>query len=467
MKLDYQLKLEQTQKLIITPELKLAIMLLQFSTLELLDYIQEELLNNPVLEIREGEEKEVELSRDEEPFAASAEGEFPWEEYFRDMGLDPAAPAGKTAQPDWAPTVENCAGEPGTMLEDLLGQLRLMPLSPRQYSIAAYLVGNLDSNGYLRGDLHELACALGVALEELESVLEILHGLEPPGIASRNLQECLLLQLANLDSPPPLAVEIVRRYLPATADGRYRHIASRVGCDLEEVRDAVDFIRTLNPKPGSIFGGGDEARYIIPDIIVEKVGRDYIVIGNDSGIPQLTIGPFYQRLLQNGCKDEQLSTFIKNKLEKAYWLIRSIEQRRLTLIKVSQQIVQIQKPFLEHGIKRLKPLILKDVAQQVGVHESTVSRATTNKYIQTPRGLFSFKFFFSSGLAGEDGEDYSSHSIKTYLRELIDTEDCQSPLSDQQLTDLLQEKGIIISRRTVAKYREELAIPASYRRRRG
>lgn len=465
MKLDYQLKLEQTQKLIITPELKLAIALLQFSTVELLDYVQEELLNNPVLEIQDGEEKESEESAEQLP---AREDKFPWEEYFRDMDLDttPAVPSYTPRDWEGLSSVENCAGGPGTMVEDLLGQLRLMPLSPRQFSVAAYLVGNLDSNGYLQGDLEDLALALGAPVDELESVLEIVQDLEPTGIAGRNLQECLMLQLTSLDNPPPLAVEIVRHYLAAAADGRFRHIASRLGCEIKEVQEAIDFIRTLNPKPGSVFGGGDETRYIIPDIIVEKVDQDYVVIVNDSSAPMLTISPFYQKLLQNKCKDEQLLSFVKSKFEKAYWLIRSIEQRRLTLLKVSQQIVEIQHPFLEYGIKQLKPLTLKEVAQQVGVHESTVSRATTNKYIQTQRGLFPLKFFFSSGLTGEGGEDYSSHSIKTYLRELIGAEDPQNPLSDQQLTELLQEKGIIISRRTVAKYREELDISASYKRRR-
>ena len=204
----------------------------------------------------------------------------------------------------------------------------------------------------------------------------------------------------------------------------------------------------------------------MPDVIVEKVDDQYVVMGNDSIMPQLTISPFYQKILKSDSTDEQLSAFIKNKIEKAYWLIRSIEQRRLTLYKVSQQIVDIQKPFLDFGIKKLKPLTLKEVASNVGVHESTVSRATANKYIQTPRGLFPLKFFFSSGLTGTGGADYSSHSIKTYIRELVEAEDQNKPFSDQLLAEMLQGRGINISRRTVAKYREEISIPASYKRRR-
>ncbi|NLA27144.1 MAG: RNA polymerase factor sigma-54, partial [Firmicutes bacterium] len=461
MKLDYQLKIEQTQKLIITPELKLAITLLQYSAMELHDYIQEELLSNPVLELGEseseqaGEEEPADDSLSDEP----GEDDFPWEEYFRDKDLDTAGYIPNPAGRDWSeiPTVDNYADSSRTMMEELLGQLRLVRLSPRLYSIAAYIIGNLDPNGYLSSDLGELADALGVMLNEMETALRIVQDLEPTGIASRNLQECLLLQLHTRENPPPLAVKIVEQYLSAAADVRYRQIAARLGCEIKEVQDAVDYIRTLNPKPGSIFSGALETRYIVPDINVERVGNKFEIVMNDQIVPRLMISPFYQKLVQNGGSDERLSAFIKNRLEKATWLLRSIEQRRLTLYRVAQQIVEIQQPFLEQGIKQLKPLTLKDVAAAVGVHESTVSRATANKYMQTPRGLFPLKFFFSSGLTGEGGEDFSSHSIKSYLQEFIDEEDPQSPFSDQQLTVMLEENGIVISRRTVAKYREELS----------
>lgn len=468
MKLDFGLKIEQTQKLIITPELKLSIALLQYSALELHDYIQEELLNNPVLELGEGDPPEEEPLTGESTAEETPEDDFPWEEYFRDMDLDTAGFTPNPAGRDWSdfPTVDSYAAGPGSMMEELLGQLRLMPLAPRQYSAAAYIIGNLDPNGYLRGDLAELAVALGVTAAEMEAALQIVQGLEPTGIACRNLRECLLLQLRVLEDPPTLAVKIVERYLSAAADGRFRRIAALLCCDVREVQEAVDFIRTLNPKPGSVFGGASETRYIVPDITVEKVEGEYVIVMNDQLAPQLMISPFYRRLVQGGGADENISAFIKSKMEKATWLLRSIEQRRLTLYRVAKQIVEIQQPFLEQGIMQLKPLTLKDVAGAVGVHESTVSRATANKYIQTPRGLFPMKFFFSSALSGDGGEDYSSHSIKSYLQKLIDQENPQSPLSDQQLTELLEEDGINISRRTIAKYREELSIPASYRRRR-
>jgi len=477
MKIDYNLKLEQNQKLIITPELKLAITLLQYSSLELIEHIEQELLENPVLEIQENPEPEKEREKEAEELETAEAGEaaaagtaddLPWEEYFRDMDLDNSyyAPARSQVATEQHPTVENCAGLGGSMLEDLCGQLRMLDLLPEQFANAAYLAGNLDHNGYLQGELEELATVIDAEPAALEAALKIIQRLEPAGIGCRNLQECLSLQLRRLDKPPALVVEIVSNYLPAAADGRYRYLAGRLGCDEEVIKDAVAFIRTLNPKPGSIFGDGDETRTIVPDLIVEKVDGQYVVMSSDNGIPQLTVSPFYRKILKDDAGDEQLSSFIKSKIEKACWLIRSIEQRRMTLFRVAQQIVQIQEAFLEHGIKHHKPLTLKEVAANIGVHESTVSRATANKYIQTPKGLYPLKFFFSGGLAGAGGVDYSSHSIKTYLRELIDAEEHDQPLSDQHLAELLQEKGIKISRRTVSKYREEIAIPASYKRRR-
>lgn len=469
MKIDFNLKLEQVQKLIITPELKLAITLLQYSSQELQDHIQEELLNNPVLEVQDSREAEKEEDKEIElptPEDIPVDADFPWDEYFRDMDIDTAAYSnGKTkASSAYQPSVENCARGSGNMLEDLLGQLRLLPLTLRQYRLAAYLVGNLNHNGYLQCDIGELASALGADAKALEKALHIIQRLEPPGIGCRNLQECLMLQLERVEKPPPLTSEIIRRFLPAVADCRYRYISARLGCEEQAVLDAVDFIRTLNPKPGSVYGEGDDVRYIIPDVIAEKVNDHYIVVNNESSIPLLAISPFYKKMLTNDANDEQLSAFIKNKMDRAYWLIRSIEQRRLTLFRVSQQIIDIQKPFLDYGIKKLKPLTLKEVALKIGIHESTVSRATANKYIQTPRGIFPLKFFFSSGLPGSGGTGHSSHSIKTYIRELVEAEDQDKPLSDQKLSDLLEDKGINISRRTVAKYREEISIPASYKR---
>ncbi len=463
MRLDFHLKLEQTQKLIMTPQLKMAISMLQYSRIELQEYVQRELLENPVLEIQENGEKEEEDITTPDKTEAD---DFPWEEYLRDSNLDNSFASFYPKEDP--PSIDNYAREGKTLQGDLMEQLHLMPLSREEYNITSYLVGNLDSNGYLRGDLAELAFSIGATEKELTAGLDILQGLEPPGIGGRNIRECLLLQLHRiLLSPPPLVEEIITNYLPAVADSRYRYISSRLGCEPEQVQVAIDFIRNhLNPKPGNIYGEGEETRYITPDLMVEKVGEEYIITASDGGTPSLTISPFYQRLLRTGTDDEQLVSFVKGKMESALWLIRSIEQRRLTLYRVTSQIVEFQREFLDQGIKHLKPLTLREVAQRLGIHESTVSRATSNKYIQTPRGLFPLKFFFSSGVSGDRGKDYSSHSIKNYLKEMIERENPLKPLSDQQMVGRLKENGIIISRRTIAKYREEIGIPPSYKRRR-
>ncbi|HHX87896.1 MAG TPA: RNA polymerase sigma-54 factor, partial [Firmicutes bacterium] len=274
MKLGFHLKLEQTQKLIMTPQLKMAIAMLQYSRMELQEYVQRELLENPVLEIRENEEKEREELSEQEKVEVD---EFPWEEYLRDTSLDSSFtsfyPKGDP------PSIDNYAREGKTLQDDLMEQLHLMPLSREKYNIASYLVGNLDSNGYLQGSLSELASSIGATEKELAAGLSLVQSLEPPGVGGRNIRECLLLQLSRIGSaPPPLVKEIITDYLPAAADNRYRYISSRLGCEQGQVQGAIDYIRAhFNPKPGSIYGGVDETRYITPDLTVEKIGQEYII----------------------------------------------------------------------------------------------------------------------------------------------------------------------------------------------
>ena len=470
MKLDYNLKLEQTQKLVITPELKLAIALLQSSALDLKEYLEEELLNNPVLEVAEQADEKASSQPVEDLMESLLYAkDQSWEEQI----FEPEAykSSGRNDHLD----VNRLNGlhndkrtlECKTLYEDLLAQLRMLDLEPHYFNIAAFLAGNLDNNGYLYGEMDELSVSSGVSIGELEKGLAIIQKLEPPGVGSRNLKECLLLQLELDGQCSPLCYTIVKQFLPAAADGRYPYIASRLSCDEGDIREAVAYIRRLNPKPGSVYGGSDETRYILPDVIVEKVDNDYVVITNESVVPQLKINPAYKKMLtlNESHPDKELVAFIKNKLEKAYWLVRSLEQRRLTLTRVAQKIVDIQKPFFDEGVKKLKPLTLKDIANEVGVHESTVSRATATKYIQTPRGLFAMKYFFSSGLSCSGGLDLSSHGIKKYIEEFITGENPSKPLSDQLIADKLKSLGLTISRRTVAKYREEMSLLPSHKRR--
>jgi len=466
MVMNFELKMEQSQKLVMTMELQQAIALLQLSAVELMDYIQEEVMNNPLLEIQEKEENdpETEKTLQNEQLTNSLENApFEWEEYFNDF--EPSYDREKISlNENLSPFPDYLASQEKNLQEHLNFQLIMSQVSGKKYLIAEYLIGNLDSSGYLQGEIGEHAQFLGVEEAEVLEALELIQTFEPCGVGARTLKECLLLQLGEHNNVPPYAKAVVEGYLPEVARGRYREIAHKLGISLKELQDAVDFIRTLNPRPGAYLSGSGEIRYIVPDVIVEKVEGEYVIIINDN-IPHLFINPFYQNLLRRGC-EESVNSFIKKRLESALWLLKSIEQRRLTLYKVTEQIVKIQKPFLEKGIHFLKPLTLKDVADRIGMHESTVSRATANKYVQTPRGLYSLKFFFSSSVGGVKGEVYSALSIKALLKQLIEEEKPSSPYSDQQLKELLEKQGIQLSRRTVTKYRKELGIPASSGRRR-
>lgn len=454
------LHLEQTQKLVMTPELRQAIVILQLSTLELADYIQQELETNPILELRE----ETEIPGPDDQEEIIEELDFDWAEYFAD-GSDlgyirlPYEERGERSAQEY-PAAE------GQSLQDyLLLQLKLAVKDNLDLAIGSFLIGNIDHNGYLKISLKEAANCLKVHPGQVWRVLEIIQRFDPPGVGARDLVECLLIQLRQYRDIPAGTEKIIRHFLADVAEGRLAKIARQLGLTLADVQTAVDFIRKLDPKPGRTFGSYRDVRYILPDVIVERVGEDYVVLINDVAAPRLGINPHYQALLRQGGCDSQTRKFIEDKLNAAAWIIRSVEQRRLTLYRVVSCIVEEQREFLEKGIKYLKPLTMRQVAERLGLHESTVSRATANKYVQTPQGLFELKFFFTSGVAKRDGVA-AAESIKKLIAEAVSREDPASPLTDQQLTALLQQQGIQISRRTVAKYRDELGIPAAGRRRR-
>ncbi len=465
MHVGHNLRLEQAQKLIMTPELRQAIALLQMSSLQLIEYVQDELTSNPVLEWEEGEEeKKEESSEKEETETQTKEEEFPWEEYFQENFYEASSMASPQKEESSNYSLENFCRREETFFDALFLQLRVL-LEEQEQPLAEFLIGCLDANGYLRMKVDEIAHTLEVPAEQVEKVLEVMqHNLEPAGIGARDLRECLLLQLKRCVYYPPLAEFLVQDYLPAVADGRFSYLAEKFNVSLDELMEAVEFIKSLNPKPGSLLGPVSDTRYIVPDVLVEKVEGEYVITINDNVSPHLKINPYYRSLLQR--QEGETTTFVKKCLERALWLVKSIEQRRLTLYRVTEYIVKVQTDFLERGLKHLQPLTLKEVAEALEMHESTVSRATANKYLQTPRGVFPFKFFFSTRVPGENGQGYSSTSIKTYLEEIINEEPSHRPHSDNKLAALLQDKGINISRRTVAKYREEMMIPASHKRRR-
>ncbi|HHU77043.1 MAG TPA: RNA polymerase factor sigma-54 [Firmicutes bacterium] len=466
MTINFELVVEQSQKLIMTPALQQAIALLQFSTPELQDFIRNEMINNPLLDTQEQEqeqEKETKNNENKEDDFLSQESSFDWNDYFSEETVYFREKTAVRAKQEPAPVDLYGFGDK-SLAEQLIFQLQISVLDKDDYVIGEYLIGNLDSYGYLRGEPGEHARFLHISEEKIMGVLQIIQAFEPSGVGARNLEECLLIQMRARPDTPPLAKTLVQKYLTEIAEGKYRLISREIGISLKELQELLDFIRTLNPKPGACLGGSEKVKYIVPDVLVEKVDGEYYIIINDN-LPNLCINPFYRNLFMQG-GEENVQGFIKKRLDSALWLMKSIEQRRITLYRVTQEIVRIQRAFLEHGIHHLKPLTLKEVADYLGVHESTVSRATANKYVQTPRGLYPLKFFFSVGLCGSGGRVRSALSIKTYLKKLIDDENPTSPYSDQEIELLLKKEGINISRRTITKYRKEMDIPPSFKRRR-
>ncbi|MEA4882604.1 MAG: RNA polymerase factor sigma-54 [Clostridia bacterium] len=475
MELSYEMSLRQEQRLVMTPELRQAITILQLPSLDLADYVESQILENPVLEEQEpGSEGAGGSGQAEE--AAECAGtdskadEVEWERYFAD-GTD----AGYTREQrdpdaDSEDTTAALARWEPSLAERLEVELHLASECARTHRIGDYLLGCIDEAGFLRGDIGDIADALGVGSDEVESVLHIIQSLDPVGIGSRSVEECLDLQIQALNAPydvRSLAHRIVCGHLEDMAAGRIGRISSELHVSAREVQAAMDLIRSLNPRPGSCFRSGAGAiRYIIPDVTVELVDGEYIVMPNDSILPRLNVSACYRRLLSSSSVDQTAKDFVKGKLNSALWLIRSIEQRRATILRVTRSIIAHQRDFLDRGILWLKPLTLREVATDVGLHESTVSRATAGKYAETPRGTFELRFFFGSGVSTSVGGAASATSVKKYIREMIASEDSGAPLSDQRIAGILGQQGIEISRRTVAKYREEMTIPSSGKRRR-
>jgi len=459
MRMGYELNIMQTQKLIMTPELRQAIAVLQLSSLELGIYVEEQLQENPLLEIGEDELDKVETGEQDSAASEANEKEYDidWQEYFHDSS-DLGLPRSQINKEPSSFTYEHFLSRSPTLMEHLLFQLNLSSYSKRLYIIAEYIIGNIDRNGYLSCSVEEVARQLNVDYDEVLEAVKHIQSFDPPGVAARSLQECLMIQLAYLGIDDEIANNVVSRHLTELADGKYNRLAQVFGVDVQEIQRVADLIKTLDPKPGRNFSDVGENRYITPDIVLNKVDDEYIIIINDVAIPRLTINNTYRAVLNQEKSDNKTKKFVEHKLNAAAWLIKSIEQRRLTLYKVTRCLVDIQRDFLEHGVKYLRPLNLKTVADIVGLHESTVSRATSNKYIQTPQGVYEMKFFFSSGLSNVGGTMVSAESIKKSMQEILEMEDTKNPLNDQQVSDIFKRRGVKISRRTVAKYRDELGI---------
>lgn len=450
MKLGYGLTIEQKQQLTMTPELIQAIRILQFNTQELDSFVQEEILENPVLEF---DKKRVES-------LASLH------ENLSDGYEDPGFKQWQYSKDKEEYSFEQFTSKEETLEDYLLLQLTFSKLKDLDLKIGRFLVEAIDENGYLTVSCPQVAKAFDVEEERVEKILDVIQTFEPLGVGARDLKECLIIQLAAKGLLEDAVEYIINNHLEDLGENKLSKVSKATGIPVGQVQMVCDIIRTLEPKPGRSFSTGESIKYITPDVIVEKVNDDYVVISNETSVPHLKVSSYYSSLADQYRNDEELAKYLNDRLSSAFWLIKSIEQRKRTIYSVANAVVQHQKEFFEKGSKFLKTLTLKQVAESIGMHESTISRSVNGKYMQTPRGIFEIKYFFSSGITRDDGEGLSSNSIKTMIKEIIDNEDHTKPYSDQDIVGFLSEKGIEISRRTVAKYREGMNILSSSKRRR-
>jgi RNA polymerase sigma-54 factor len=476
MDLKPTLNLSLGQRLIMTPRLQQALKLLQVPTLELQQILKQEIMQNPLLEEVDEVTESEDLAKEDSPEEkANEEAEDPteddpidWSDFMQDGALDRAY---VPQQEEAAEFTEKVPVTRTSLAESLLEQLHFLNLSADDLTLAEFLVGSLDDRGYLATPLEDVAESTGASLERCEAVLIVLQALEPVGVGARDLRECLLLQLEARGERDSLPWRLIHDQFDHLVNRRFPEIARQLRVSVEEVQAAADVIATLNPRPG-LQVSAEDPKYVVPDLLVERVDDEYVVQLNDRHLPRLRISSAYESVLREKKKSEcnggerETRDYIQSKLNSARWLIQTIEQRRRTMIKVMNCIIREQRDFFDKGIAFLRPLTLQQVARQIEMHESTVSRVCNGKYVQTPRGVFELKFFFSSGLETEDGEDVSARTARDSIRTLIDEEDKKEPLSDQRIAEILHERGLRIARRTVAKYREQLSIlPARFRRR--
>lgn len=469
-----------TQQMIMTPKMQQAIEMLQLCTIELEYYLEQQITENPLLEevLSQDQETGAPTSADYAPTAEMA-GDAEPKNNENERNIDEEIESLMTSYDDYSYEgrdfsvpgedgkrgfIENAGSEPESMSRNLIRQLSLSTDSSTDYKIGEWIISEIDERGYFSSSIEAGSQKLSVEPGEIERVLKLIQTFTPTGIGARNLRDCLLIQIEGAHNGNPLLKKIVQDHLELLAKKQYPKIARMLEISVEQVQELGAIIASLEPIPGRYFSNR-EASYITPDVIVKKVDNEYVVYMNDDGLPKLRISSFYRNLLRNPNGNPATKEYIRDKLRSAQWLVKNIQQRKDTIQNVAQNIVDVQKDFLDKGIAYLKPLILNEIAERIGMHESTVSRVTTNKYMETPRGIFEFKYFFSSGIASSSGEAASSKSVKEVIRTLIENEDKRKPLSDQETAVLLSSRGFRIARRTTAKYREELGILSSkYRR---
>jgi RNA polymerase sigma-54 factor len=454
-----------SQRLILTPSLQQAIKLLPLTTLELAEVLEQEVMENPLLEEVPAQETSPDEIANEE---AKEEQErtdplkdIDIEKFFEDYLDDGDRRRTRPSEIPEMPPIENTLTEQADLYDHLSWQLRMSVSDELLLEIGDAIIQNVDEDGMLRASPSEIANLGPYPVEEVEKALCVVQNLDPPGVAARDLTECLRLQLRHLGLENSPTDVIVRDYIKQLQGHQYPEIGRQMGLSPDEVSHHLEIIKHLDPKPGLKYSP-DRSTYVIPDVFVVKEGDEYKIILNDDGLPKLRISPTYRRMLEGKeAGSEETRNYVKEKLRSALWLLKSVDQRQRTIYKVSESIVRHQRGFLDHGITQLRPLVLRDVATDIGMHESTVSRVVANKYMHTPRGVYELRFFFHSGITSTMGEAISSVTIKDKIRKMIEGEDAARPLSDSRIAELLGSGGLPLARRTVAKYREELRIPPS------
>ncbi len=474
-----------SQNLVITPQLQQAIKLLQMSRLELETQVRSELEENPILEeaevlkeedfqrtkeaetqtASENAEAPVDVASSESVQDPQKQDEFEWESYLETQHK---APREASSGQEEIMNYENIISSVQTLHEHIYWQIKMAGFSENEATAADAIVAHIDDDGYMKVPLAQIAEEEKLEIDDLEDALSMIHEFDPPGVGARDLKECLLIQAKLLEEDTNDLVMLINNHLKDLEKKNYEAIAKGLNRSMEEVIEICKIIYAMEPKPGRSYSGND-THYVTPDVYVYKVGDDYVVSLNEDGLPKLKISNFYKNMLKGGANptgDTKATEYIQEKLKSAVWLIKSIHQRQRTIFKVTDSIVKHQREFFEKGAGFLKPMVLRDIANDIGMHESTVSRVTTAKYVHTPQGIYELKYFFNSGISSSDGgEELASESVKLKLKEIVSKEDPKKPLSDQKLVELLRKEGIDIARRTVAKYRDVLRIlPSSQRK---
>jgi RNA polymerase sigma-54 factor len=473
MAITQRLHTKLVQKLILTPSLQQAIKLLPMTTIELAEMLTQEVVENPMLEEVPTEDLQatdsIAQTEREDPQPDAQPSRDNWDDndyaYFFGDYLDDGSRGNRVpVEVKELPPIENTLSTQRSLGDHLEWQLTLSTDDPDVREIGIAIIGNLGDDGYLMASVDEIAAMGQWNPTEVERVLTTIQHFDPVGVASRDLQECLTLQLRHLGLADTPAERIVTEHLRLLQNHQVPEIARRLGMTIEECKPHIEIIRNLDPKPGARLNPSP-SQYVIPDVFVVKVEDHYEVMLNDDGLPQLRINPMYKRLIDKGTDtNDETKAYVKEKFRSALWLLKSVDQRQKTIFKVAKSIINFQTEFLDHGIEHLKPLVLRDVANDIGMHESTVSRVVNNKYMHTPQGVFEMKYFFHSGISSSFGEHVSSVTIKQRIRKIIEAEDARKPLSDSKIVSILQKEGLMLARRTIAKYREELKIPTSNQR---